>query len=47
MPGLVIDSPNQHRKLIAKLSHLIHRKTIAQAMQHGAQCLMGTVPVRA
>jgi uncharacterized protein (DUF2147 family) len=35
MLGLVIDSPTQHRKLIA------------QAMQYGAQCLIGRVPVRA
>jgi len=47
VPRLVIDASNQHRELVAELSRLVDGQTIAQAMQHGAQCLMGTVPVRA
>jgi len=36
VPCLVIDATDKHRQLVAQLSCLVDRQTIAEAMQHRA-----------
>jgi len=47
VPRLVIDAADEHRELVPKLSGLVDRQTIAEAVQHGAQRVIGAVPVGA
>src|SRR5882724_2958043 len=40
VPALIINSPNQHRKLRPKLGNLADRKSVPQSVQYRAQSIV-------
>jgi hypothetical protein len=47
MPTLTVDSSDQHRQLVVKLSCLIDRQAVAKAMYYRSQRLVGVLAIRA